>query len=110
MDICVKITTLLLHREEFNIPTPEEELEYLKEYLARPDAVARMEQWAPVFDALAGALRVFDKQIQALVKYVAALPPSPGYEPYLVERSVDPILARAMSRTCWSSSTALSRC
>jgi len=53
LDICVKITTLLLHREEFNIPTPEEELEYLKEYLARPDAVARMEQWAPVFDALA---------------------------------------------------------
>jgi len=29
---------------------------------------------------------------------VAGLPPSPSYEPYLVERSVDPILARALSR------------
>jgi hypothetical protein len=57
-----------------------------------------MEQWAPAIDALAGALRAFDKQIQALVKYVAALPPSPGYERYLVEGGVDPILARAMSR------------
>lgn len=87
-----------MHGEEFDIPTLEEELEYLKKYLARPNVVARMEQWAPAMDALAGALRAFDKQIQALIKYVAALPPSPGYEPYLVEGGVDPILARAMSR------------
>jgi hypothetical protein len=56
-----------------------------------------MEQLKPAFDALIGAFSAFDKQIVSAIRYVEKLPPSPGYEQYLVEDRVDPILARGMS-------------
>jgi hypothetical protein len=35
--------------------------------------------------------------VATVCRYVAALPPSPGYEPLLIKRGVDPILARAIA-------------
>ena len=81
-----------------HIPTLAEELEYLKERLQRADVVPLMKEFAPAVDALVRILCAFGKQLQEIAQSVAALPPSPGYEPYLIERGVDPILARAMSK------------
>ena len=43
------------------------------------------------------AVREFCAQIGAVIQRVAESPPSPGYEPFLIERGVDPILARMMA-------------
>lgn len=45
-------------------------------------------------------VRYFAKMIKAAINRVLALPPSPGYEPYLIERGVSLVLARPVA-TLW---------
>jgi hypothetical protein len=55
----------------------------------------------PLQTACDGALRAFSdlcKLIEAVVQRVAESPPSPGYEPWLIVRGSNPIVARMMAR------------
>src|ERR1700730_582177 len=72
--------------------------DYFIEYLARPDVVERMKPWQTACDGLLKAFSGLCEQTGALIQRAAECPPSAGYEPFLVERSFDPILARMMAR------------
>jgi hypothetical protein len=73
-------------------------IDYLKEYLARPDVVERMKPWQTACDGLLKAFSGLCEQTVAVIQRAAESPPSVGYEPFLVERSFDPIWARMMAR------------
>jgi hypothetical protein len=80
--------------KEANIPTL---VDHLQEYLTHPDVVERMKPLQTACDGLLRALSGFCKQIGAVVQRVAESPPSPGYEPWLIERGSNPILARMIA-------------
>ena len=68
------------------------------EYLARPDVVERMKPWQTSCDGLLRAFSGFCEQTVAVILRAAESPPSAGYEPFLVERNLNPVLARMISR------------
>src|ERR1700730_3686016 len=72
--------------------------DYFIEYLARPDVVERMKPWQTACDGLLKAFSGLCEQTVAVIQHAAESPPSVGYEPFLVERSFDPILAQMMAR------------
>jgi hypothetical protein len=67
------------------------------EYLARPDVVERMKPWQTAYDGLLRAFSRFCEQTVAVIQHAAESPPSVGYEPFLVERNLNPVLARMMA-------------
>jgi hypothetical protein len=73
-------------------------IDYLKEYLARPNVVERMKPWQTAYDGLLKAFSRLCELTGAVIQRAAESPPSVGYEPFLVERKLDPILARSMAR------------
>jgi hypothetical protein len=77
--------------KEASVPTF---IDRLQEYLTRPGVLGRM---TPLQLACHDLLRPFSDfciLIGAVVQTVAESPPSPGYEPWLIERGSDPISAR----------------
>jgi hypothetical protein len=80
--------------KEANVPTL---VDHLQEYLTRPDVVERMKPLQTACDGLLRAFSGFCKQMGAVVQRAAESPPSPGYEPWLIERGSNPILARMMA-------------
>jgi hypothetical protein len=84
-----------LRVKEADVPTLAD---HLQEYLTRPDVVERMKPLQAACDGLPKSFSGFCTQIGAMVQRVAESPPSPGYEPWLIERGINPILARMMAR------------
>jgi tetratricopeptide (TPR) repeat protein len=81
--------------KEASVPTLVDHLTvHLQEHLTRPDFVERMKPLEAACERVFGG---FFEQIGAALQRVAESPPSPGYEPWLVERGYDPILARMMA-------------
>lgn len=81
--------------KEADVPTiPEHLVALTLEYFARPDVA---ERWKPVEDAWAKTFRGFFDKADAALKRVADSPPSEGYEPWLISRGHNPILARMMA-------------
>jgi hypothetical protein len=80
--------------KEANVPTLAD---HLQEYLTRPDVVKRMKPLQPACDGLLRAFSGFCTLIGAVIQRVAESPPSKGYEPWLIERSINPIVARMMA-------------
>jgi hypothetical protein len=81
--------------KEANVPTLADRLQ---EYLTRPDVVERMKPLHTACDGLLKAFSGFCKLIGAVVQRGPESPPSEGYEPWLIERGINPILARMMAR------------
>jgi hypothetical protein len=80
--------------KEANVPTL---VDHLQEYLTRPDVGERMKPLQTVCDGLLRAFRGFCEQIGAVIQRMAESRPSPGYEPWLIERGSNPILARMIA-------------
>jgi hypothetical protein len=81
--------------QEANVPTVAEHLIALTQgYFARADVMERMKPleaaWAKIFSG-------FFEKADAALQRVADSPPSPGYEPWLIEHGYNPILARMMA-------------
>jgi hypothetical protein len=92
-------SSLSVAAKEANVPTLVDHLqESLKEYLTRPDVVERMKPLDAACDGLLRAFGGFCAMAEAVLRRGAESPPSPGYEPWLIERGFDPILARMMAR------------
>jgi hypothetical protein len=68
------------------------------EYLARPDVVEQMKPWQTAYDGLLRAFSGFCEQTVPVIQRAAEFPPSAGYEPFLVERNLNPVLARMIAR------------
>lgn len=81
-------------RQEAIIPTL---IEHLATYMARPEVVEQMEEWKAHHKDSLNLIRDFFGVVNGLVKHVAELPPSPGYEPWIVERGGDRIVARGLA-------------
>jgi hypothetical protein len=73
-------------------------VDHLQEYLTRPDVAERMKPSRAVCDGPLRAFSGFFKEIGALIQRLAESPPSPGYEPWLIERGSNPILGRMIAR------------
>jgi hypothetical protein len=69
----------------------------LEEYLKRPGAVARIQQFAATFDVHFALFRDLCLAVGGAINYVANLPPSPGYEPMLASRGFNAIGARGLA-------------
>jgi hypothetical protein len=81
--------------KEANVPTL---VDHLQEHLTRPDVGERMKPLQTVCDGLLRAFSGFCKQIGAVIQRMGESPPSPGYEPWLIERGSNLILARMIAR------------
>jgi hypothetical protein len=69
----------------------------LEEYLKRPGAVARMQQFAATFDVYLALFRDLCLAVGGAINYVANLRPSPGYEAMLASRGFNTIGARGLA-------------
>jgi hypothetical protein len=67
------------------------------DWLRRPDTAARMGSSEAAVADPRSALSEFAAAIGTALGWIGNQPPSPGYEPMLVERGIHPILARAMA-------------
>ena len=69
----------------------------LQEYLMRPDVVERMKPFQTAYNGALSTLSGFCERIGAIIQRVAESPPSPGYEPWLIEHGSNPIAARGLA-------------
>jgi hypothetical protein len=73
--------------------------EVIEPYLNRPEVAARLAAWRSSWDPLIGVLQDCQARILDIWRMLEESPPSPGYEPYLVQQiGAAPVIARGMAK------------
>jgi len=73
--------------------------ELIEAYLKRPEVAALLAAWRASWDPLIGVLQDCHARIMEIWRALDESPPSPGYEPYLVQLvGANPVVARGMAK------------